>query len=88
MKNVYTDILPKNYFDNLYEKVSKTIKHGENVCISAIYGQSNKTVYNFLFRLISSEKLFDGIFIYNPILTNDNPMLFTKKIINKNKTRT
>ena len=85
MNQVYTDILPEDYFDNLFEKVSRTINRGENVCISVMYGQSNKTIYSFLHRLILQKKLFDKVLIHDPILTNNDPIEFTKKAVNKYK---
>jgi len=85
MRKIYTDTLPDNYYDNLFEKVSRTIGRGENACISIMYGQGNKTIYNFLYRLILKNKLFDKILTYDPTLTRDDPALFTDKIINKNK---
>ncbi|HJY98190.1 MAG TPA: helix-turn-helix domain-containing protein [Patescibacteria group bacterium] len=85
MKKVYTDTLPKDYFDNLYGKVSKTLSRGENVCISVMYGQSNKTLYSFLFRQITKEKLFNKILTYDPLLTDENPVYFTKRALRGDK---
>ncbi len=72
MQRTYYKTLPKNYFDNLYCKVSYELTHGHNVCISVIRGGGARTIFNFLYNLIQENKLFDEIYIYDPEIDETN----------------
>ncbi|OGM14481.1 hypothetical protein A3A76_05780 [Candidatus Woesebacteria bacterium RIFCSPLOWO2_01_FULL_39_23] len=81
MNKAYFETLPKDYFGNLYQKVSSSLTKGENVCLSVIPGFGEKTIFNFLSFNFRSDKLFDEIYVYDPELENENIIDFTKKLI-------
>ena len=83
MNQAYFETLPKDYFGDLYQKVSSSLTKGENVCISVIPGFGEKTIFNFLTFNFRNDKLFDGIYVYDPELEAENLTDFCKKIESK-----
>jgi len=84
MNKAYHETLPKNYFGNLYEKVTSPLIKGENVCISVIPGLGVKTLFNFLHYNIAKSKIFDKTYVYDPEIEKINLVDFTKNIASKN----
>ena len=80
MNQAYFETLPKDYFGNLYQKVSNSLTKGENVCISIIPGFGEKTIFNFLNCNFKRDKLFNKINVYDPGLENDSIINFYKNL--------
>lgn len=87
MKSYY-DVLPKDYFDNLYTKVAKALIRGENVLVSAMWGCGGKTFLNLFLRLARKEKLFDQIYYFDPEANREKLDRFVKKYVASGKGRT
>ena len=81
MTKSYHETLPKNYFGNLYQKVTENLIRGENVCISVISGFGVKTLFNFLDFNIRKDNLFDEVFIYDPEIESKTLVEFTRRIL-------
>lgn len=81
MNNAYFETLPRDYFGDLYQRISNSLTKGENVCISVIPGFGEKTIFNFLNFNFKAEKLFDEINIYDPELENESISDFTQKLV-------
>ena len=86
MNKAYHETLPKNYFYGLYQKVSKSLNHGENVCISVLYGCGVKTSFNFLYNHLKKSKNFEAIDIYDPEIKDLDLVTFVSKV-NRKKSR-
>ncbi|OGM21074.1 hypothetical protein A2714_01950 [Candidatus Woesebacteria bacterium RIFCSPHIGHO2_01_FULL_38_9] len=85
MNKSYFELLPRDYFDGLYEKVMKDLKKGDNVCVSAIYGTGNRTFLNLFFRFAEEDKIFDKIVYFDPQRNLDNLASFVKGVKTKNR---
>ena len=48
MVKTYSEILPRNYFGDLYTSVVKNLSNSENVCVSVIPGYGYKTIFSFI----------------------------------------
>ncbi len=65
MNKTYYQCLPRDYFNNLYIKVSEKLLKGENVSISAVGGCGLNTAINFLLRLFEEDEVFDQVLFFN-----------------------
>lgn len=79
MNKAFHETLPRNYFDNIYEKIAHQLVRGQNVVISEMYGCGGKTLYNFIAGLIIKDKLFDSLYFYDPDLEEISLIDFTKE---------
>ena len=82
MTKAYHETLTKDYFGDLYDRVTQKITRGENVLISAIPGFGVKTVFNFLEYNIRSDALFEEILIYDPEIQAVPLVDFVKQSLN------
>ncbi len=78
MNKAYHEILPQDYFDNLFEKVKNYVSKGECVLISVMYGLGNKTAFNFLSYQFNKSKMFDKVLTYDPHVNTVNLIRFVK----------
>jgi hypothetical protein len=81
MKSFY-EILPKNHFDNLYQKSINVLSKGENVLISAMYGCGSNIFPNYFSKIVRDEKVFDTIALYDPNLVDLDLPRFVSKLKN------
>lgn len=85
MIKTYEYQLPRNYFDNLYEKTHTFLTKGENVLVSAIYGCGSSIFLNLFLRLNKEGHLLENVYFYDPI-SNKIPLIkFVKDIQKKDK---
>ena len=87
MQISYHESLKKEYFGDLYKRVSNHLIKGGNVCVSGIKGFGRKTVLNFLYFNFVNDKIFNRIFIYDPELEDENIVNYTKNICVKSCSR-
>lgn len=66
MSKSYIEVLPKNYFDNLYARVVKPLVRGENVLVSALWGCGGNTFPNLFLRLAKQDTSFGGVYYFDP----------------------
>lgn len=80
MIKTYEYSLPKDHFNNLYEKVAIHLVKGENVLISAIYGCGSSIFLNLFLRLNNESGLFPKVYFYNPITNKVSITKYVKNI--------
>lgn len=78
MSKAYHEILPLDYFNNLFEKVKNYVTRGECVLISVMYGLGNKTTFNFLSYQFTKSRVFDRVLTYDPHINTVNLIAFVK----------
>lgn len=77
-KKTYYHYLPRNYFNNLYEKVSQKLVQGENVLVSSMVGCGGKTFLNLFLTLTKKDHLFKKILYFDPEIEDINLIEFVK----------
>jgi hypothetical protein len=86
MKSFY-EVLPKNHFDNLYNKTINILSKGENVLVSALYGCGSNIFPNYFSKLVKEDNIFDNVILYDTYLTNSSLSKFVRKIKKTNTER-
>jgi hypothetical protein len=86
MKGGYytNNTLPRDYFDDLFEKVFASLKKDGNVCVAAVDGGGGKTFYNYFLKKASEKKFFRNISSYDPEVEKDNITTFVNENLKPN----
>ncbi|MCA9381778.1 helix-turn-helix domain-containing protein [Candidatus Dojkabacteria bacterium] len=68
----YHEILPEDYFNNLYKFISQDINKTDNVLISVLKGCGSKTSFLFLRKHLLQNKVAETIHLFDLFLQNNN----------------
>ncbi len=81
MNSTYYEQLPRDYFNNLYEKVLSNLLKQQNTCVAVMHGCGGKTFLNHFLHYYKTEKNQPVAIYYDPLIEKQELFKFSQNAL-------